>query len=174
MMENFSLMTHDWSAFFSAMAQISGSLVGLVFVALTFNPRLLGTGRDPILGVLARQTFADFILLLLVSMVMLTPHLSADVVGGLILALAAVNILRVAIGLWRQRAQLFGRPSGSVLPQRFILSLFGHVMVGWAGVELVLGDSSPGKTGTFLLAGTLMLLLSGCRSAWLLVTHEEK
>ncbi|MEO7128722.1 MAG: hypothetical protein ABI040_07645, partial [Rhodoferax sp.] len=96
MMDNFSLMTHDWSDYFSAMAQISGSLVGLACVALTFNPRLLGTGRNPILGMLARQAFADFILLLVVSLVMLTPHLLANEAGGLILGLSAGNVLRVA------------------------------------------------------------------------------
>lgn len=175
MMDNFSLMTHDWSDYFSAMAQISGSLVGLACVALTFNPRLLGTGRNPILGMLARQAFADFILLLVVSLVMLTPHLLANEAGGLILGLSAGNVLRVAVGLWRQRAQLFGgRASGSLLLQRFILSFVGHVMIGWTGVELMLGDSAQYTTGMLLLSGTLMLLLAGCRSAWLLVTHEEK
>ena len=174
MMDSFSLMTHDWSGFFSAMAQISGSLVGLVFVALTLNPRLLGAGRDPILGILARQTFSDFILLLLVSLVMLTPHLPADVVGEIILTIAVANVLRVVVSLWLQRAELFGRASGWLLPKRFIPSFVGYVMLGWVGVELMFGDSAPGKTGTLLLLGILMLLLSGCRSAWLLVTHEDK
>lgn len=174
MMDSFSLMTHDWSDFFSAMAQISGSLVGLIFVALTFNPRLLGAGRDPVLGLLARQTFSEFILLLLVSLVMLAPHTVAGEVGEIILSIVVIDVLRVVGGLWRQRAQLFGWAGGWTLLQRFILSFVGHVMLGWAGVALILGDSNPGKTGSLLLMGVLVLLLSGCRSAWLLVTHDGK
>lgn len=66
-MESFLQVTRDWTNFCEALAQISGALLGLVFVALTFNPRLPGNGKDPVLGALAHQTFADFALLMLVS-----------------------------------------------------------------------------------------------------------
>lgn len=173
-MNSFDLMTHDWSAFFGAMAQISGSLVGLVFVALTFNRQLLGDGKDPILGILARQTFADFIVLLLVSLAMLAPHMAAEDVGAFILVVAILDVLHVSVGLWKQRAQLFRRASGWTLPQRFILSIVGRAMLGWVGIELVRGDGVPARIDMMLFVGVLMLLLSGCRSAWLLLTHEEK
>lgn len=173
-MNSFDLMTRDWSGFFGAMAQISGSLVGLVFVALTFNRQLLGDGKDPILGLLARQTFADFILLLLVSLVMLTPHMAAQDVGEFILALALLDVLQVTVGLWKQRAKLFRRATGWTLPQRFVLSIVGRVMLGWVGIELVRSDDGAAKIDLMLLSGVVMLLLSGLRSAWLLLTHEEK
>ena len=172
-MHGFSLWAQDWSGFFSTVAQISGSLVGLVFVALTFNPRLLGAGRDPILGILARQTFADFLLLLVVSLVMLTPHLRAVTAGWFILVIAVIDVLRVAVALWQQRAPLLRRESGWTLPQRFIPSFAGHAMLVWAGVELMHFDQAT-RLGTLLMAGVLMLLLSGCRSAWMLVRHGQE
>lgn len=168
-MDSFSQMTHDWANFFSALAQVSGALVGLVFVALTFHPKKLGIGGDPLLGALARQTFADFLLLLIISMLMLTPHMLAVNVGAALLVFVAFGLARIAHSLFLLRAHL----RRWMLLQRFILSAVGHAMLGLAGVQLMQGNAKPGLTGSLLLSGVVMLMLSGCRSAWLLVVHEE-
>lgn len=169
-MDSFSQMTHDWANFFSALAQVSGALVGLVFVALTFNAKKLGIGGDPMLGALARQTFADFLLLLLISMLMLTPHVPAANVGMMFLVFVAFGIARILYSLLQLRAHL----RRWAILQRFVLSAVGQVMLGWAGATLILGNADPGASGSLLIAGILPLMLSGCRSAWLLVVHEEK
>ena len=169
-MEDFIQMTHDWTNFFAALAQISGALVGLVFVALTFNNRALGLNGNPMLGALARQTFADFITLLFISMMMLAPHLSAAMSGWVLLLLCAIGFARILGSLFRLRAHL----RHSALLQRFVLSAAGHLMLGVAGAELVRGHIGPGRTGSLLLSGALMLMLSGCRSAWLLVLNDER
>jgi hypothetical protein len=101
-------MTHDWANFFGALAQVSGGLVGLVFVALTFNSKALGVNGDPMLGALARQTFADFLILLLVSLVMLTPHMEAANVGLMLLLFCCVDTARIVQSLLRLRSQLRG------------------------------------------------------------------
>ena len=41
-----------------------------------------------------------------------------------------------------------------------------------AGVLLFDGDVRPQTTGALLFGGIIMMLLSACRSAWLLVVHE--
>lgn len=173
-MDNFLSMTREWASFFETLAQISGSLVGLVFVALTFNPRLLGDAEDPILGTLAAQTFADFVLLLLVSLAMLTPHMSPENVGALIMTFAIGDVLRVARRLWRGRAYFARRSNRAVLTQRFFLSFSGHALLAWSGLELFRGDTDSSMTQSLLASGVFLLLLSGCRSAWLLVAHREK
>lgn len=166
-MDAFTQMTHDWVNFFSALAQVSGALVGLVFVALTFNAKKLGVGGDPMLGALARQTFADFVLLLFVSMLMLAPHVQAPSVGMAMLLFATVGTLRLAWSLSRLRAH-FRRWK---LLQRFILSFVGQLAVGAAGVELMRGDMAV--VGSLLFSGSLSLMISGCRSAWMLVVLEN-
>lgn len=170
----FEQMTHDWANFFGALAQISGALVGLVFVALTFNARLLGTEGDPLLGALARQIFADFLLLLIISMLMLTPHVVAFQVGLFFLLLSGMGLLRIVGNLLRSHRQLLGRASGWLIPQRFLLSAAGQVMLGWAGREMMRTPLDQGLVGSLLFTGVAMLMLSGCRSAWLLVSHREK
>lgn len=171
-MDSFSQMTQDWANFFGALAQVSGGLVGLVFVALTFNARALGTGGDPLLGALARQTFGDFLILLLISLVMLTPHFASANVGATLLSFVAIDMLRLVRSLMRLRRHLRG-PSGRwEVIQRFVLSGMAHLLLGLVGLELMRGNTAPGVTGSTLFAGIILMLLSGCRSAWLLVIQE--
>ncbi|MBU6416141.1 MAG: hypothetical protein KJS83_03090 [Xanthomonadaceae bacterium] len=162
-------MAHDWANFFSALAQVSGALVGLVFVALTFNAKTLLRGGDPLMGALARQTFSDFLLLLIVSMLMLVPHFSALDMGEGLLIMVALGIGRILRDLFRLREHL----RRLRIAQRFFLSLLGHAFLGAAGAELLRGAIGSGLTGSLLLSGTSLLLLSGCRSAWVLVVHEK-
>ena len=173
-MDAFTEMAQASAAFFSALAQVSGGLVGLVFVALTFNPRTLGANGDPVLAALARQTFGDFVMLLVVSMVMLIPHISPPSVGLTFLVICVVDTLRIARNLVRLRRSLRGPAGGWNLTQRFMLSALAHIMIGWMAVELLRGNPHPEITFSLLFSGMVTLLLSGCRSAWLLVVQEAK
>jgi hypothetical protein len=165
-MDAYAQMTQEWSGFFSALAQVSGGLAGLVFVALTFNSRILGTGGDPVLSTLARQTFGDFVVLLLVSLVMLVPHASMASVAVAFFISSGLASARILRSLLRLRGQLH---HGWEITQRFLLSALGHALVAAVGIELLRGNPVPDRTGSLLFGGVIMLLLSGCRSAWLLV-----
>jgi hypothetical protein len=173
-LDNFSQMAQDWAGYFSAMAQVSGGLVGLVFVALTFNPKALGAGGDPVLGTLARQTFSDFLILLLVSMLMLAPHVAGFEIGLILLLAGAVTTLRILITLPRAWFQAGASKEGWTIASRFLLSALGRGMIGAAGYVLLSGNSDPDVSGSALLSGTMLLVISGCRSAWMLVLQEGK
>ena len=54
-MNDFAATLTSFANFFGAAAQVSGALVGLVFVALTYNSRLLGDGGHAGLRALAQQ-----------------------------------------------------------------------------------------------------------------------
>jgi hypothetical protein len=170
----FSQMAQDWSAFFSAVAQVSGGLVGLVFVALTFNTRTLGVDGDPMLKALAQQTFGDFVMLLLVSLVMLVPHPLALSVGLTILLFSTVDMVRIVRNLLRLRRHLRGPGGDWAITRRFVLSGLARLLLGWMGVLLIRDAAGPDAIGSMLFGGVMMLLLSGCRSAWLLVVPERK
>lgn len=172
-MEDFAQMTQDWAAFFSALAQVSGSLVGLVFVALTFNAKALGVGGNPMLGALAQQTFADFLLLLLISLLMLVPHISAGNIGALFMIFSALDILRIVRNLLRLRAHLRAPAGGWQVTRRYLLSGLAHIQLLWFGIDLIRGTSNVSLTFSLLFSGIFLLLLSGCRSAWLLLVHRE-
>jgi len=44
-MGDFGQQTAEWGGYFSTFAQVSGGLVGFVFVALTFNGKLVAAGN---------------------------------------------------------------------------------------------------------------------------------
>ncbi len=171
-MEYFAQMTQDWTAFFSALAQVSGSLVGLVFVALTFNAKALGVGGNPMLGALAQQTFADFLLLLLISLLMLVPHISAGNIGALFILFSALDTLRIVRNLLRLRSHLRSPAGGWQVTRRYLLSGLAHIQLLWVGIDLIRGNSSSSLTFSLLFSGIFLLLISGCRSAWLLLVHQ--
>jgi hypothetical protein len=173
-LETFSQMTQDWANFFSALAQVSGGLVGLVFVALTFNMRALGANGDPLLGALARQTFGDFVILLLVSLLMLAPHTTSANIGLILLGFTGIDAIRLARTLARLRRHLRGQSATWEVLQRFVVSGMAHLMLVLAGIELMRGINNSDLTGSMLFSGVILMLLSGCRSAWLLVIQEVR
>ena len=168
----FPQMLLDWAGFFSALAQVSGSLVGLVFVALTFNAKVLGAGSNPMLAALAQQTFADFLLLLMISLVMLVPHTGAGNVGLILIFLSTIDTLRIIRTLLSLRSDLRKIASSWWIARRFLLSGLGHAQILWLGVELIRVGYESSFTGALLFSGTVVLLISGCRSAWLLLVHQ--
>ena len=173
-MDTFSQMTQDWANFFGALAQVSGGLVGLVFVALSLNTRALGAGGDPLLGALARQTFGDFVILLLLSLVMLVPHTSSANVGTIVLGSTAIDAIGLVRSLARLRRHLRGPSATWEILQRFAVSGLGHLMLILVGIELMRGNLNYDLTGSLLISGVILMVVSGCRSAWLLVTREGR
>lgn len=162
--------------YFGAIAQVSGGLVGLMFVALTFNIRTLGLRGDPNLRALAQQTLSDFLLVLVLSLVLLIPNLPASNLGPLLATIGAVGIARAV------RSLLITRRTGGIarglLLRRFWLSIVGNLFTFAAGA-LVLAHSSAiwvhaanaSTVNSLVVSAPIMLLLSGCRTAWLLVLH---
>ena len=173
-MDAFTEIAQAAQSFFSSLAQVSGGLVGLVFVAMTFNTRALGPQGDPVLKTLAQQTFSDFVMLLLVSLVMQIPHISLSSVGFSFLAICVVDTLRIGRNLMQLRQHLRGPGGGWRMLQRFALSALANVMIAWMSVELLRGDPHPDLTFSLLFSAVMMLLISGCRSAWLLVVQDMK
>jgi hypothetical protein len=169
---SFTQMAQDWANFFGALAQVSGGLVGLVFVALTVNAKALGAKGDPLLGALARQTFGDFVSLLLISLVMLAPTIGGVSVGVTLFSFVAIDTLRLAMNLLRLRRSLRGHIARREIVQRFMLSGTAHLLLAMVGLLLMMGETEPRVTGSMLFGGIVMMLLSACRSAWLLVVHE--
>jgi hypothetical protein len=167
-----SPMLQEWTTLFSALAQVSGGLVGLVFVALTFNPQKLSRGGDPMLAELARVTFTDFLVLLFVSLVMLVPRPNAFSVAGTLLGIGGLATLRMARSLVRLRAHMRPGTGAWQVVQRFTLSVLGHLLLLAVGVMLLAPKPDFDQAGSFLFSAVSVLLLSASRSAWLLVIPE--
>lgn len=156
------------TTYFSTIAQIGGALLGLVFIATSFNDRILADGGNPALRGLAHQTFADLLAVLAVALLMLFPIRFNF--GPALVTIALLGALRVTRGLIMAIESAGLRQTLVFL--RYGLSSCGYAGLFYAGV-LVCGDSDPQVSQVFVAASPLILLLSGSRSAWILFIHKS-
>lgn len=169
---DFASQVAAWSPFFSTVAQVTGGLIGLVFVALTFNGQL-AAGGDETLHDLARQTFSDFLSVLILSLVMLIPHPQAETVTLFALLFGGLGCVRIGRALWRLRRRRSGLWSGRTLAQRFLLSMIGNLSLVLTGLMLQDGGGTRVTFWSTLFASLLGLMLSASRSAWKLVVPDR-
>lgn len=170
-MLDFGQQVGDFAAYFGAVAQISGSLLGLVFVALTFNPKAFALRHDIAMRSLAQQVFADFLMVMVISLLLLVPHTVARQIGGILILLALVGtgrIVRSVIALRR------GSTTSRSLLWQFWLSLLGHIGILVAGLLLFAGGDNAPMAWSALVSSPVLLLTAGSRSAWLLVTQSAE
>lgn len=168
---SFAEQAAEWSAFFSAAAQVSGGLVGLVFVALTFNGKLAGAGESGLRD-LARQTFADFINVLVLSLALLVPHTQPENVCVVMTILGGFGIYRILRALLAIRRQRHAQTAARQLVQRFLLSMLGNAGLLAGGALLLQPQFNAQAFWSALFGSVLGLLVSGSRSAWLLVVPD--
>jgi hypothetical protein len=95
---DFTIALKEWQLFFSTVALASVTLAGLLFVSLSL--RFERIRMESFAGTmnLARQSFSDFLYVLMLGLIFLVPH---PVPFGLAIALFVMGIAR-AVGLIRQ------------------------------------------------------------------------
>jgi len=72
-MGTFAAAVGGWHDFYMVVGTASATLVGLLFVSLSLNPHVIAAGEGSSLRVLATQTFANFLLVLMIAVVFLIP-----------------------------------------------------------------------------------------------------
>jgi len=81
-----------WQPFFTTVAAVSATLVGLLFVSISLNRERISAGANRELMRLARRSFSDFLLVLLIALFFLIPRQGQL---ALSLELAALGVFRV-------------------------------------------------------------------------------
>ena len=157
-----------WHDFYLAAGPAAASLVGLLFVGLSLHLRAV-LARPEVRG-LARVTFANFALVVIVSLFFVSPQDARSlgeqlgVAGGVSLAIAVPPVL-MAI---RTETRTLGLRQ---LVLRFGSSLLAYVAVGVAGGLITAGNRSGLD---WLVAAVIALLVISLRNSWdLLVSVGE-
>lgn len=97
----------EWHDFFAAVAGVAATLVGLLFVALALNPRIMADASPAGLRIWAAQTFHDFLTVLVVALIVLIPD--AEAVG--------LGVPLLLLGFWAWRGWC-GRRGGCAATRR--------------------------------------------------------
>jgi hypothetical protein len=168
-MDNFLADLQSWQIFYATVAAASATLTGLLFVSLSLNrERLKGVQSETVVG-MARRTFANFLYVLMVSLVFLVPH---QLPISLTVALLVLGITRGA-GLLRE-ASVLQKALASRRDYRTLFREIGLPAVASIGLILVAIYVAFGKTDAMygLVIVIAALLGNACWNAWLLLMEE--
>jgi len=153
----------SWHDFYITMGTASASLIGLLFVALSFNlDSVIADSRDD-LRAFAEQAFNSFSWVLLIAVFFLIPEQSPAFLGGIYLllgVLASYRLLRRAPTVWRGRRR---DRLGEAVFWRFVLPVAAVLGLVAAGIGLMVGQLSALY---WLVAVIIGLLMSAARSSW--------
>jgi hypothetical protein len=108
-----------------------------------------------------------------VALMLLLPNVSIGETAGLMIAAAIFGLVQMARNV--RRLLHSGADAAwcrTSVRRHYGLSLLGHLGVLVAGVLLLVQGGAGETMRDLLLLGPMALLVSGCRSAWLLVVSN--
>ena len=161
----------DWHDFYIMTGTASATLVGLLFLSLSLNAEIITGAERSGTRLLAEQTFANFLCVLLFSVLFLIPNQGPWGLGLPLLGIGAsglINTLRRLIAAHRTHARLWGASSvvrhvaGSALCFVALLAVAASVLLGHAA-------------GLYWLVPVMILLIvEASRNAWDLLVNPSR
>ncbi len=160
---NFGAELSEWHDFFATVAGVSGTLVGLLFVAVGLNPSIMADESPAGLRILAGQTFHSFLVLLIVGIVGLVPDGTGQ---SLMITLAIVGVqgvVRVAYDLSQARVHPDQDWRGKQAVFRVISPFLAYVTCLWLVVVIWRQDAS---SLTWFIMVVLLLTIGASATCW--------
>jgi hypothetical protein len=153
----------DWHDFFTAVAGIAATLVGLLFVALALNPAVMADDGPAGLRTWAGQTFHSFLMVLVFALIVLIPDTGPVGLGLPVLILSVWGVVRVLMDARRVRSDPAPEWHGRSALSRFASPLAGYVIAIWVGTQILRGDADA--VG-WLVATVFFLMMSAAGNCW--------
>ena len=163
---DFAAALGAWDAFFATVAGISATLVGLLFVAIGLNPRIMADDGPTGLRVWSGFTFHSFLVLLVIGIVGLVPVSARETLSITLVILGAQGVARVVDDIRRVRADPDRTWSGWHALMRFAAPGIAYVLCLWVAYGSASND--PDELG-WLVAVVFLLLISALASCWQLL-----
>lgn len=159
-----------WQNFYILVGTAAATLIGLMFVAITFGASMMGKIENPdTTRAFLDPTLTHFVQVLLTSCFMLVPSIRLHVLGALF---AAMAIFRVAALARVHRHMRVAQQRHNDLElsdwiQGIVIPLVMHLLLAACAALFILGWSAlPMLLVAFV---TLVVLLNGIYGAWELV-----
>lgn len=168
---------HDWQNFYMLLGGASATLVGLMFIAISFGSNRWIPEDRPILAAsfnaFMSPTFIHFVYVLVTAMVVFVPTLSETVLGALLVVAGIGSLGHIARNLpFLLRRYRAGSIDRSDLVWYSLMPALGYILYLDAGIGLLraaAGRPTHGQALNALAAATILLLVIGVRNAWDLV-----
>jgi hypothetical protein len=168
----------EWQEFFTAVASVAGTLIGLLFVALGLNPAIMADDSPAGRRVWAGQTFHSFIVLLVLGLIGLVPSNPRESLTITLVILGVQGIVRVVLDIRRVRSDpdpQWGGGRRQAL-MRFVSPSIAYVLCLWLAYRVWEQDADD--LG-WLIGIVFFLTLSAAASCWDLLksigdSHREE
>ena len=161
----------EWHDYFLLNGTAAATLLGLLFVALSFNLDVVLHESRTYLVSIARQAFLGFVFVLFISLGFLIPHATLRVQGMQVAVLGIFLAGMGGRGLVALRAHRLAAGTGRFPVLRNVASLGCGLLLLLSGWQLLRGDLS----GMSTLASSLLVVLGvSSGSAWMLLVQVGK
>lgn len=166
-MNTFLDSLQSWQMFYATVAAASATLTGLLFVSLSLNRERLKGKQASRTRQIARQTFGDFLYILVISLVFIVPH---QVPYSLTIALLVLGLSR-GLGFIREAASIL---RNKPVNMKLAIKEVGLPLTASLGLIIVAIAVSFGATDAIygLVVVIAALLITACWNAWLLLMEE--
>jgi hypothetical protein len=162
----FAAGVERWHDFYLLAGTAAATLMGLLFVSLSLHLEVLGGDRKAHLSVIAREAFANFLIVLLIALLMLSHTMSQRSLG---VSLLMIGVLRVAqVGLRFSRpsapAPRERKPGRAYVLVRFAMPILGYLALmigGWTALRGSLDDALD-----LIMVSCVLLIGDAARCAW--------
>ncbi len=157
-----------WQTFYVLVGTAAATLIGLMFVAITFGASLVTPETSPSARAFLDPTFTHFVQVLLTACLITIPTMGAILLGVLLLAIGA---LRTAALVWvfRHMREAHRTHNDIELSDWLIgiaIPLLCYLLLGATGAAFLEGYAAAFSV---LAIATIAILLNGVFSAWELV-----
>jgi hypothetical protein len=169
---NFSSAMEALHPFYSLLGEAAATLLGLLFVSVTFNPQILDSTSRPIQRRYAENIFRQFFFLVWLSLMMLLP-MTPSQLGWNVLIQSLFFLIWVLIGFCRS----LGTPDffkNRLMRQSYLFNFAIYAGAIWAGFTFVGAKPDQSYSFALLLSVSFLSLLSGLAGVWRLMVGSRE
>src|SRR5882724_3687207 len=162
---SFTAAALGWQNFYLLVGTAAATLVGLMFVALTFGSSLVTAETSPTARSFLDPTFTHFVQILLTACLVTIPSMGQTLLGALLSVIAVLRIVRQfrVYRHMRQAHQAHNDLELSDWLSGVIFPLICYLLLGASGLAFIEGYA---VAFNLLAVVTIAILLIGVFGAW--------
>jgi hypothetical protein len=165
MNSGFSVLLEQWHGFYSLLANAAATLMGLMFLSVTFGSSLVTPETSGTARAFTNPTFTHFLQVLLISAILMIPGLSPRILGVFLIAMCVMRLIPF-IDVVRHVVRAHRRVNDLELSDwlyHLVFPFSCYLLLSLAGILFWRGSASG---FTWLAIAVLGLLTIGVEGAW--------
>jgi hypothetical protein len=162
---SFAAAALPWQSFYMLVGEAAATLVGLMFIAVTFGSQLVTEESAPLARAFLDPAVSHFVQILLTACLVTVPTMSPRLFGALLLTMAVLRLAALfrIYGHMRRAQQTANDIELSDWLTGMVLPVLCYVLLGAAGIGFF---ESYAVAFNALAVVTIAILLIGVYGAW--------